>query len=213
MLIDFGIPRTATILSNSTATLSPLRAVSARSVRHSRVSLIEDSQNTDPTTIRKTLSNKTHAPFFVPAHGFPLRQALTPCLLLTPRCSHLQSHLSIQAVDPLRVYFPSLALQQDRQAPVAVSYPAAGKLPQTPPQYLMALLMMLVTEGHARNRNQPRCMALALVPRLTSEERQQILATDAQLLLAPLVSPRRRSQIDHALHLLHEPRCCVVAHV
>lgn len=53
----------------------------------------------------------------------------------------------------------------------------------------------------------------ALVSRLTSEERHQTLAADAQLLLVPLVSPRRRPQIDDALHLLHEPQCSDVAHV
>jgi hypothetical protein len=89
-----------------------------------------------------------------------LRQALTLCSFLMPTCSHLQSLLGIQTVDPLRVYFPTLALQQDRQAPVAVPYPAAGQLPHTHPQCLMAFSMMLVTEGHARNRNQPRRMAL-----------------------------------------------------
>lgn len=44
-----------------------------------------------------------------------------------------------------------------------------------------------------------------LIFRFTSEERQQILATDSQLLVAPIVSARQRSQIDHALHLQHGP--------
>lgn len=52
-----------------------------------------------------------------------------------------------------------------------------------------------------------------LIFRFTSEKPQQILATDSQLLLAPVESARRRSQIDHALHPLHESRRGVVAHV
>jgi len=53
----------------------------------------------------------------------------------------------------------------------------------------------------------------SLLSRFTSEECQQILAADAQLLLAPLVSAGRRPQVHDTLHLLHVPQRCVVAHV
>lgn len=44
-----------------------------------------------------------------------------------------------------------------------------------------------------------------LIFRFTSEEPQQIFATNSQLLLAPIVTARWRSQIDHALHLQRGP--------
>ncbi len=99
--------------------------------------LIDDSQDTDPATIRQTPGNEIHTPFFVPAQGLALRQALTLCSFFTLPRSHLQSLLGIQTIDPLRVHFSTLALQQDRQAPVAVPHSAAGQLPQTHPQCLM----------------------------------------------------------------------------
>ena len=95
--------------------------------------LVDHCQHAYPATIRQPLSNKSHAPLFVPANGLALRHTLPLCPFLTLPCSHDQSLLDIQAVDPFGVHFPTLALQKDRQAPVAVLHSTAGQLPQTHP--------------------------------------------------------------------------------
>jgi hypothetical protein len=123
--------------------------------------LIDHRQHAYPTTVRKPLSNEIHTPLLVPAQGLALRQALPLCSFLALPCSHDQSLLNIQAVNPFGVHFPTLALQQDSQASVAVAYSAAGQLPQTHPQCLMAFPVMFVTKSHSWNRNQPRSMTLA----------------------------------------------------
>lgn len=51
----------------------------------------------------------------VPAYRLPLRQALPLHPLLALLGTHNQALFGVQPIDPLRVYFPALALQQHRQ--------------------------------------------------------------------------------------------------
>ena len=62
--------------------------------------------------------------------------------------------------------------------------------------------------SHCRNEEEQ-----PLNYRFSSLECEQILAADSQLPLAPLVSARRCSIIDHTLHFLHAPQCGIVAQV
>ena len=122
--------------------------------------------------------------------------------------SHLKRIIADRGYDSdaLRTRFKTLE-NRTHQRLVAKLPPHPGAL-RPHPHRVSGLLSFRLPDHRLEAFMQP-----ALVSRLTSEERQKILAADAQLLLASLVSPRRRPQIDHALHLLHEPRCSVVAHV
>jgi len=71
-----------------------------------------------------------------------------------------QALLGIEPIDPLRVHFPALALQQHRQPTIPIANATAGQLPQSHPQRFLRIAMMLVTQRCPMHRNQLRDMPL-----------------------------------------------------
>ena len=103
--------------------LAHLRAVGLHAQTLSRV-LIDDRQNSKPSSVRQPFAHKVHAPTLVRKSGFwkgdpHLRGTLDP--LFRP---HLQCFFSIQPINAFCIYAPTFSPS------ITVPDPRAGQIPQ-----------------------------------------------------------------------------------
>jgi hypothetical protein len=139
--IDCGTPRRVTILSQRGCGLFPTQ----RGVGIQRQALADEldhhGQHSDPAPVSQSSGHEIHAPALIRPRCQTLCDALPPCPFLALLCAK-SGPLRCRADRCAGVYFPSLTLQQHRQAAITVGHAASGQLAQPFPQPLLPIAMM-----------------------------------------------------------------------
>src|SRR5438105_14608937 len=106
------------------------------------------------------------APALVRLHGSAQRNPHARCAFRTSHCVHLQTFLSIQTVDPLGIYLPPLAPQQNGEPPISVPNPTTCQIPQAHAEFRLHISPTLVPVDPARDAHQPAGSPLTELIRL-----------------------------------------------
>src|SRR5450631_2008454 len=160
--------------------------------------LIDYRQNAEPPSVRQPLGDEIHAPALVGTRRPALRDALPLRTFSAPLCSHDQALFGIQTIDPLRVHFPALPLQQNRKTPVSVTHPAPSQFTQTHPQRFLRIPMMFITQSRPVDWNQPRHAPLTELVRLFGPFRQLPAHARLQSFFATISCRMWRSRLRSA---------------
>src|SRR5258708_5718180 len=108
--------------------LARLRAVGIRAQTLSGV-LIDDRQNSKPSSVCQPLTDKVHAPTLVRKSGFWKPDSHLCGTLDSLLRSHLQCFFPIQPVNAFGIYAPTFSPQHHLQSSITVPYPPSAQLP------------------------------------------------------------------------------------
>jgi hypothetical protein len=128
--------------------------------------LIDDRQNSKPSSVRQSLTHKVHAPTLVRKSGFGKRDSHLggTFALLRP---HRQRLFPILPVNAFCIYSPTFSPQYHRQSSISVADPRAGQIPQPDAKLGLGSATALVTIQPTRDAHQPASAVCTQLIRLS----------------------------------------------